>query len=178
MISKQNSEGQTECFGCKKKGRFGLNWDSFLYNYNNEAYCLECLIEELEKLTKENQQLKEELNKYTDPKDLTLMFMYCDEKAKDKIKELEKQLVVGEKQYKDLVEEKEELKAENEIFDTKLCEYIDQEQQWINLVNMLKNQQKEFIEYLEEMLDSEIGVFAEVKVCDVLSKYKEITGVK
>lgn len=29
-----------------------------------------------------------------------------------------------------------------------------------------KNQQKEFIEYLKEMLDSEIGVFAEVKVCD------------
>lgn len=42
----------------------------------------------------------------------------------------------------------------------------------------LKNQQKEFIEYLEEMLDSEIGVFAEVKVCDVLSKYKEIIGGK
>lgn len=57
MISKQNGEGQTECFGCKKKGRFGLNWDSFLYNYNNEAYCLECLIEELEKLTKEKQEL-------------------------------------------------------------------------------------------------------------------------
>lgn len=54
-----------------------------------------------------------------------------------------------------------------------------------NLINKLlkenqelKNQQKEFIEYLEEMLDSEIGVFAEVKVCDVLSKYKEIIGGK
>ena len=99
MISKRNGEGQTECFGCKKKGRFALNWDSFLYNYNDEAYCLECLMEELEKLTKENQQLKEELNKYTDPEDLTLMFMYCDEKAKDKIKCLEQE----NKKYKEVI---------------------------------------------------------------------------
>lgn len=49
---------------------------------------------------KENQQLKEELNKYTDPKDLTLMFMYCDEKAKDKIKCLEQE----NKQLKEQIE--------------------------------------------------------------------------
>ena len=46
---------------------------------------------ELQKVQQKNQQLKEQLNKYTDPKDLTLMFMYCDEKAKDKIKCLEQQ---------------------------------------------------------------------------------------
>lgn len=40
----------------------------------------------------ENQELKEQPKKYEDPNDLTLMFMYCDEKAKDKIRELEKQL--------------------------------------------------------------------------------------
>ena len=36
----------------------------------------------------ENNQLKEKINTYEDPEDLTLMFMYCDEKAKDKIKQL------------------------------------------------------------------------------------------
>lgn len=36
----------------------------------------------------ENQQLKEKINTYENPEDLTLMFMYCDEKAKDKIKQL------------------------------------------------------------------------------------------
>ena len=56
----------------------------FEKEFNSKMY-------ELEKLTKENQQLKEQLNKYTDPKDLTLMFMYCDEKAKDKIKCLEQE---------------------------------------------------------------------------------------
>ena len=42
----------------------------------------------------------------------------------------------------------------------------------------LKIQQKEFIEWLEDKLVSELDIFTEVKVCDVLSKYKEIIGVK
>lgn len=37
-------------------------------------------------------------------------------------------------------------------------------------------QQKEFIEWLDSMLVSELDVFTEVKICDVLSKYKEIIG--
>ena len=39
-----------------------------------------------DKLQQENQQLKEKINTYEDPEDLTLMFMYCDEKVKDKLK--------------------------------------------------------------------------------------------
>lgn len=42
----------------------------------------------LPKLQQENQQLKDRINIYEDPDDLTLMFMYCDEQAKDKIKQL------------------------------------------------------------------------------------------
>ena len=41
-----------------------------------------------------------------------------------------------------------------------------------------KTQQKEFIEWLEDMLVSELDIFTVVRVCDVLSKYKEIIGVK
>lgn len=37
-------------------------------------------------------------------------------------------------------------------------------------------QQKEFIEYLEDMLDNENDIFSVVRVKDVLSKYKEIIG--
>lgn len=59
----------------------------------------------IQKLQKENQQLKEQLNKYTDPKDLTLMFMYCDEKAKDKIKCLEQE----NQQLKEQLEQKEDI---------------------------------------------------------------------
>lgn len=39
-------------------------------------------------LKEENKQLKEKIDMYENPEDLTLMFMYCDEKAKDKIKHL------------------------------------------------------------------------------------------
>lgn len=42
----------------------------------------------------------------------------------------------------------------------------------------IKNQQKEFIEWLEGKLSNELGIFTEIRVCDVLSKYKEIIGDK
>lgn len=40
----------------------------------------------------ENEALKERLKNYENPEDLTLMFMYCDLKAKDKIKELQERI--------------------------------------------------------------------------------------
>ena len=43
-------------------------------------------------LTKENKELKEKINTYENPEDLALMFMYCDEKAKDKIKALQERI--------------------------------------------------------------------------------------
>ena len=47
----------------------------------------------------------------------------------------------------------------------------------INLEQKIKNQQKEFINYLEDMLDNENDIFSVVRVKDVLSKYQEIIGV-
>ena len=41
-----------------------------------------------EQLLRQNTNLKERVDMYENPEDLTLMFMYCDEKAKDKIKHL------------------------------------------------------------------------------------------
>lgn len=63
MITKRNGNGQTECRGCKEKGKFALNWDSSLYNFNNEPYCFECLMEKLEYIQTENQELKRELER-------------------------------------------------------------------------------------------------------------------
>ena len=40
--------------------------------------------------------------------------------------------------------------------------------------NKLEAQQKEFIKYLEDMLDGENDIFSVVRVKDVLQKYKEI----
>ena len=40
----------------------------------------------------------------------------------------------------------------------------------------MENQQKEFIEYLENMLDDENDIFSVVRVKDVLQKYREIVN--
>ena len=39
-----------------------------------------------------------------------------------------------------------------------------------------KEMQREFIDWLGSLVVSNLDVFTEIKVCDVLSKYKEITG--
>ena len=61
MIIGRKGNGQTECYGCKQKGKFILHWDCFLYTYDNKAYCSDCL---LEKLDKENQELKNQQKEF------------------------------------------------------------------------------------------------------------------
>ena len=80
--------------------------------------------------------------------------------------------------YQDLLKENQELKKQLEENKDKINWYENFE---INkTIDKLRikhnNQQKEFIEYLEDMLVSELDIFTVVRVCDVLSKYKEIIG--
>lgn len=75
-----------------------------------------------------------------------------------------------------LLEENQELKKQVEELDKKLFftkNELDMRQKSID--NNL-NQQKEFIKYLENMLDDENDIFSVVRVKDVLQKYKEIIG--
>ena len=48
----------------------------------------------IKELQQENQELKSKIKTYEDTEDLTLMFMYCNEKAKGKIEELEKENLI------------------------------------------------------------------------------------
>lgn len=90
-------------------------------------------------------------------------------------RKLEEQLEVGEQQYNDLVEEKEEL------------------QEQLSNSHQIKTQQKEFIEYLEtekDRLSREVSPIYEIgfgrrrlvtedisnEIDEILSKYKEIVG--
>ena len=83
----KDKNGQSECYCCKNiKHKYSLTWTSFLYEYKEEYYCYDCLLGIL--LQQENQQLKDRINQYENPDDLTLFYMWLDEKAKDKIKEL------------------------------------------------------------------------------------------
>ena len=125
-----------------------------------------------EQLQRENQELKQKINTYENPNDLTLMFMYCNEKARDMIEELKKEL----KEKDDFINKLQATKDRLDKYDYERT-----------------NQQKEFIEWLERRLfllrdvaselalgmcstdyqDAKIEVYQEI-----LSKYKEIIGVK
>ena len=112
--------------------------------------------------------------------------------------ELKEQIEVGKEQYNDLVEEKENLQEQldylrggeylnqlrferdmlQHVVDNSEVSKVDKE--FIDMTHKnteLLAQQKEFIEWLEDMLVSELDIFTVVRVCDVLSKYKEIIGV-
>lgn len=75
---------------------------------------------------------------------------------------------------------------ENQLLKKQLEEYKDKINWYENFevnktIDKLRikhnNQQKEFIEYLENMLDDENDIFSVVRVKDVLQKYKETIGV-
>lgn len=84
----------------------------------------------------------------------------------------------------ELIEYTERLHKENQELKKQYCERTDcsgrikDSKQYDSLVQRVDNQQKEFIEWLEDMLVSELDIFSVVRVCDVLSKYKELIGVK
>ncbi|HIS38539.1 MAG TPA: hypothetical protein IAB45_03410 [Candidatus Onthousia faecavium] len=127
----------------------------------------------VKELKQENQELKQKINTYENPNDLTLMFMYCNEKARDMIEELKKEL----KEKDDFINKLQATKDRLDKYDYERT-----------------NQQKEFIEYLECEIDYwgkqkeewiklgfvKIGGEAcfEIIYRKILSKYKEITGIK
>ena len=111
-------------------------------------------------LSKENQELKEKLDKYENPEDMTLMMMWCTEKVKDENEKLTKQL---EETDRKLFLTKNELDMREKSIDNKL------------------NQQKEFIKWLEDYLNlfdyRDIQEQAGYDMLEeILQKYKEITG--
>lgn len=112
----------------------------------------------VEMIEEENKQLKEKLDKYENPEDMTLFAMWCTEKVKDENLELKKQL-----------EEKENI----------ACDWKDSCLENAGKIEILETQQKAFIKFLEnELLDAryyarDIAHFIEY----VLQKYKKLIGV-
>ena len=79
--------------------------------------------------------------------------------------------------YQDLLKENQKLKKQLEEERKKVSEYSYKLSNF-RCEETYETQQKEFIEYLEDMLVSELDIFTVVRVSDVLSKYKEIIGGK
>lgn len=113
-------------------------------------------------LSKENQELKEKLDKYENPEDMTLMMMWYTEKVKDENEKLMKQL---EETDRKLFLTKNELDMRQKSIDNKL------------------NQQKKFIKWLEDYLNlfdyNDIEEQAGYDMLEeILQKYKSIIGEK
>lgn len=80
------------------------------------------LLDYITNLQQENKKLKEQINQYENPDDMTLFYMWLDVKAKDKIKELQQEKEKLEKEYKSKVDDIGKLtsiiyKARKMIFD-------------------------------------------------------------
>lgn len=118
----------------------------------------------IRQLDKENQELKEKLDKYENPEDMTLFAMWCTEKVKEENQKLKKQLEAYEIEG---YEQNEELNKMS--FD----------------IRKYKLQQKEFIKYLEDEIErlKENDIYQPLQRTALithehdLQKYKEIIGV-
>lgn len=140
----------------------------------------------VKKLLQENQELKEKLDKYENPKDMTLFAMWCTEKVKDENQELKlelsgyRQAILNNKEMLGLKEQNEKLKKQLEncyCNRTDCSGRIKDSKVYDSLVQKVETQQKEFIEWLEDMLDDENDIFSVVRIKDALQKYREIIGV-
>ena len=58
----KEKQGQSECYECKRHHKYSLTWTSFLYEYKENYYCFEHIINIL--LQQENQELKKQLEEY------------------------------------------------------------------------------------------------------------------
>lgn len=133
----------------------------------------------VKKLLQENQELKEKLDKYENPEDMTLMMMWCTEKVKDeneKLKEeitnLSKDVDMWNAKYNDMFDENRMLKKQLEEcqlqnFDLRedimiqkqaIPNKLIKDKTFYDLYDMptyedLLTQQKEFIKWLEDYIN-------------------------
>lgn len=122
-------------------------------------------------LLKENQELKEKLDKYENPEDMTLMMMWCTEKVKDENEKLKEEIT--------------NLSKDVDMWNSKYNDMFDENRMLKKQVEDLLTQQKEFINYLETWKENEEYCYLASNPIDrcrkdiykeVLQKYKEIIG--
>ncbi len=147
-------------------------------------------------LLKENQELKKQIETLEKTNNQLISKLDRYDAIVDERDELKKQLEVGEEQYNDLVEEKEKLQEQLSVKSLQLEEIKLSKRDYTqeNILEMKlilkENQQKEFIEYLENMikeLDYDDVDDEETKgyilqrrdtFKEILLKFKEIIGDK
>lgn len=144
------------------------------------------------KLLDENQELKEKLDKFENPEDMTLMMMWCTEKVKDENKKLKQQLREASLTIQELAEQ--DIECPSNCEKLRQLKKLNEEKTKIGIADhkyaskcedkviIMEAQQKEFIKYLEDYQDgaskSLDSYDCGINDClgDVLSKYKEIVN--
>ena len=58
----KEKQGQSECYECKRHHKYSLTWTSFLYEYKENYYCFEHIVNIL--LQQENQELKKQQEEF------------------------------------------------------------------------------------------------------------------
>ncbi len=126
------------------------------------------------KLLKENQKLRKKLDEYENPEDMTLMMMWCTEQAKDKIKELEKQLEDKEDYINKLQATKDKLNKwdkENAMQQNAFIKYLEDEIKIYE--NDIQNFSKDYKVYFSLINDLRVS---KATIEEILQKYKSIIG--
>lgn len=132
----------------------------------------------VEMIEEESQELKEKNEKeFAD-------FIKFKREQYDEYLEKTNKLIKENQALKKQVEVSNELVAQGTLTEMKLRnevnrwrkEYQDTYKDVRIEIKEYKTQQKEFISYLENMLDDENDIFSVVRVKDVLQKYEEIIG--
>lgn len=144
-------------------------------------------INAMQVLLKEKQELKEQLDKYENPEDMTLMMMWCTEKVKDENQALKKQLHEASITIQEMVEQDIEcpsnceklriLKKQHEKLLNDYCrldarKYSEQEEFIKYMNSCIKELEKESTNKLQNTINLAIKDIAKI----ILQKYKGIIG--
>ena len=178
----KEKQGQSECYECKRNNKYSLTWTSFLYEYKENYYCFEHIVNIL--LQQENQELKKQLE-------------VGEQQYNDLVEEKEKLDAENQvlKDYKNvaLTYMKNYLKMELNYRNKDVAEHfkvvidmLNRGNKHGNLVDIIDcdTQQKEFIEYLTSyiyLLSNKPDLIEENQkdiLEEILSKYREIIGGK
>lgn len=82
----KEKQGQSECYECKRNNKYSLTWTSFLYEYKENYYCFEHIVNIL--LQQENKKQKEVIDKAIEYINSNDDGCYSDNTLKYKIAEL------------------------------------------------------------------------------------------
>ena len=158
--------------------------------FDNKIYCPLCYFK------KENQMLKEKLDKYENPEDMTLIMMWCTENVKEENERLKKKYENAVSNYETTMFEKEQLNSLVNSCQEEIRQLKKQVENYKKLGfkylmdknNNLETQQKEFIKYMNDIIedleiedvdDEEMKGYLIQRIDtfkEILQKYKETIG--